>query len=352
MDITRHCGIIQPPLIPDTAMLVATAYLRLLLKTLSLDAAAEAELLTGSGIAPDNLFSLHSHLSLDGHLDLLRKIMELRPEPGFALRVGQQLHIATHGPIGVAAYTSSTLGEALSTIARFYSIRGQFIDIGLHSDGEFLSFTLRLRTVFNDTGLFLLEAFLASAQTGIEFITGAPLREGRLELGYPAPAHAALYHEHFHMPVRFGCAETSLILPIRLLQTSSLHADPVAKLQAEQQCEQQFKDLQQAPSAVSTRIVTLLRANPGRLWTLPEVAEALNLSARTLMRRLKEEGQSYQALHDAELHRQARIHLQDKRHTTESLALALGYSDTSGFRRAFQRWFGMSVREYLDSQDR
>ena len=337
---------------PDTAMLVATAYLRLLLKTLSLNEADQAVLLSGSGIAPDALFSLNSHLSLDGHLDLLRKIMELRPEPGFALRVGQQLHIATHGPIGVAAYTSSTLGEALSTIARFYSIRGQFIDIGLHSDGECLSFTLRLRSAFDDTGLFLIEAFLASAQTGIEFITGGPLREGRLDIGYPAPAHAALYHEHFHMPVRFGCAETALVLPIRLLQTPSLHADPVAKLQAEQQCEQQFQDLQQAPSAISTRIVTLLRANPGRLWTLPEVAEALNLSARTLMRRLKEEGQTYQALHDAELHRQARIHLQDKRHTGESLALALGYSDPSGFRRAFQRWFGMSVREYLDRQQR
>ena len=331
-------------------MLVATAYLRLLLKTLSLDEAGQAALLSGSGIDAGELFRLNSHLSLHGHLDLLRKIMELRPEPGFALRVGQQLHIATHGPIGVAAYTSSTLGEALSTIARFYSIRGQFIDIGLHSDGEFLSFTLRLRSAFDDTGLFLLEAFLASAQTGIEFITGGPLRDARLDIGYPAPAHAALYHEHFHMPVRFGCAETALVLPIRLLQTPSLHADPVAKLQAEQQCEQQFRDLQQAPSAVSAQIVTLLRNNPGRLWTLPEVAEALNMSPRTLMRRLKDEGRSYQSLHDEELQRQARIHLQDRRHTTDSLALALGYSDTSGFRRAFQRWFGMSVKEFQEQQ--
>ncbi len=331
-------------------MLVATAYLRLLLKTLSLDEAGQAALLSGSGIDAGELFRLNSHLSLHGHLDLLRKIMELRPEPGFALRVGQQLHIATHGPIGVAAYTSSTLGEALSTIARFYSIRGQFIDIGLHSDGDTLAFTLRLRSAFDDTGLFLLEAFLASAQTGIEFIIGGPLPEARLELGYPAPAHAALYHAHFHMPVRFGCPETALILPIRLLQTPSLHADPVAKLQAEQQCEQQFRDLQQDPGGISTRIVTLLRNHPGRLWTVSEVADTMNLSARTLMRRLKDEGQSYQALHDAELHRQARIHLQDRRHTTESLALALGYSDTSGFRRAFQRWFGMSVREYQERQ--
>jgi AraC-like DNA-binding protein len=83
------------------------------------------------------------------------------------------------------------------------------------------------------------------------------------------------------------------------------------------------------------------------LWTLPEVAKALHLSERTLMRRLKDEGLRYQTLHDAELHRQTVIYLNDKRHTTESLAAALGYSDTSGFRRAFHRWFGMSLGEYL-----
>ena len=69
-----------------------------------------------------------------------------------------------------------------------------------------------------------------------------------------------------------------------------------------------------------------------------------------VMRRLKEEGQGYQQLLDAELERQARIHLQDPRHTAESLALALGYHDLSGFRRAFKRWFGMSLREYQAQQ--
>lgn len=330
-------------------MLIATTYLRLLLKAANLSEAEQTALLAESGIGLHELTQLNSHLSLTKHINLLRRVIQHTQDPGFALRIGQQLQIATHGPIGVAAYTSSTLGEALSTIARFYSIRGQFIDIGLRSDGTHLALTLQLRIPFegDEVGLFLIEAFLASAQTGIEFITGHPLQEGRLILNYPPPPHAKLYHNCFHQPIQFDGDETALILPITLLNTPSLYADPVAKLHAEQQCEQQFNALQQNPGPLSLRITALLRHHPGRLWTMQEVADVLHLSTRTLMRHLKEEGASYQELQDAELSRQAGIHLQDRRHTTESLATALGYSDTSGFRRAFYRWFGMSLKDYL-----
>lgn len=327
-------------------MLVATAYLRLLLRALALDEQQIQTLLQDSGINHHDLFQLNGYLPLDQHVTLLSKTLSLSNNPAFGLYIGSQLQIATHGAIGVAAYTSSSLGEAISTIARYYSIRGQFIDIQLDSTADDIIIKLLLRTECNDVGMFLLEAFLASAQTAIEFITGIPIQQARLQLAYAPPSHAEQYYHYFHMPVEFNQAQTAVILPIQLLRLPSLFADPVAKLQAEQQCEQQFRDLQYQPSIVA-QVTALLRAHTGRLWTLPEVANALHLSERTLMRRLKDEGLRYQTLHDAELHRQTVIYLNDKRHTTESLAAALGYSDTSGFRRAFQRWFGMSLGEYL-----
>lgn len=331
-------------------MLVASAYVRLLLKSLDVSEHELQTLLAASGVDADTLFQLDGHATAEQHIALLRKILERENDPSFSFRIGQQLHIATHGPIGIAAYTSSTLGEALSTIARFYSLRGQFVDMGLRSEKDAVGLIMNLRLPFDEVGLFLLETFLASGQTGIEFITGTPMNNGRLELGYPEPPHAHLYHEFFHLPVMFGCKETALVLPLSYLRLPSLYADPVAKLHAEQQCEQEFQNMQPAPEAIYLQVTALLRNHPGRLWTLDEVAEALHFSSRTLMRRLKEEGHSYQALHEAELQRQARIHLQDRRHTNESLAKALGYSDTSGFRRAFQRWFAMSVKEWQERE--
>lgn len=224
-------------------MLVASAYVRLLLRTLNLSEREQQVLLKESGVDADALFQLDGHATAEQHIQLLRHILQKKNDPSFALSIGQQLHIATHGPIGIAAYSSSTLGEALSTIARFYSIRGQFIDMGLRHEKDALGLVLSLRLPFDEVGLFLLEAFLASGQTSIEFITGVPLQGGRLELGYPAPAHAALYHDYFHLPVTFDCQETALVLPLSYLRTPSLYADPVAKLAAEQQCEQEFQSM-------------------------------------------------------------------------------------------------------------
>ena len=119
-------------------MLVATAYLRLLLRALALDKQQIQTLLEDSGIDHNDLFQLNGYLPLDQHITLLSKALSLSHNPAFG-HIGSQLQIATHGAIGVAAYTSSTLGEAISTIARYYSIRGQFIDIQLDSTADDIS---------------------------------------------------------------------------------------------------------------------------------------------------------------------------------------------------------------------
>ena len=65
------------------------------------------------------------------------------------------------------------------------------------------------------------------------------------------------------------------------------------------------------------------------------------------IRRLKDEGTSYQHLLDEEQKRLATLFLDNPRHTVDSVASALGYHDVSTFRRAFKRWFGVPPSEYL-----
>ena len=76
------------------------------------------------------------------------------------------------------------------------------------------------------------------------------------------------------------------------------------------------------------------------------MAQALNISARTLHRQLKDEGTSLQALKD-EVRRDIAIQLLTR--TTRSvkqIALAAAFRNEKSFTRAFRQWTGESPVEY------
>lgn len=332
-------------------LIFATTYSRLLARELQLDGEAAAPLLAGTALSPQQLFQLDEYISLPDQVTIIRNALRLSGNPALGLQMGSRLHLAAHGPVGVAAYSSATLGEALDIMVRHQNIRGQFAGMTIERDANETRTIFNLRVPYDEVGLFLIEALVASAQASMEFLVGDAIDDGRIEFAYPAPAHAHLYAQYLRAPFRFDMPRTLLAMPRRHENIPLPFADPMAKQLAEQQCEQVAADLQQRGS-FALRVTAILRNNPGQLWTLEDVAASLHISARTLIRRLKDEGTSYQQLLDEEQKRLARLFLDNPRHTVESVAAALGYHDVSTFRRAFKRWFGVPPSEYLASRHR
>jgi AraC-like DNA-binding protein len=70
------------------------------------------------------------------------------------------------------------------------------------------------------------------------------------------------------------------------------------------------------------------------------VAQQLALHRRTLNRRLKAQGRTFQSVLDAVRFDFARRLLRDTRLPVTAVAATLGYSEASSFARAFRRWSG------------
>ena len=79
---------------------------------------------------------------------------------------------------------------------------------------------------------------------------------------------------------------------------------------------------------------------------LEEIADAINLSARTLQRRLTENGLKFHDLHEQAKFEHAKEKLQNSQTPIIEIAKSLGYSDAAHFTRAFHRWSGMSPTDF------
>ena len=96
-----------------------------------------------------------------------------------------------------------------------------------------------------------------------------------------------------------------------------------------------------ATASTSERVRSaLLELLPGGRGSVHDVAARLGTSARTLQRRLQDEGQSFQRVLDATREGLARYYLGSTGLAGAEISFLLGFEDPNSFTRAFHEWTG------------
>ncbi len=127
-------------------------------------------------------------------------------------------------------------------------------------------------------------------------------------------------------------------------------ANPAAKQQAMLVAEAELKRVVQVQKGdIGWQVRACIQGSEQRL-ALDEVAEGLNLSPRTLRRKLQEAGLTFRQISDEELLKKAMLLLDDQQQKVSSVASACGFIDLLSFREAFKRWSGITPQQYRRRQ--
>jgi len=98
--------------------------------------------------------------------------------------------------------------------------------------------------------------------------------------------------------------------------------------------------------SITARTREYLEQHIAQPVTIQNLAQALHISVRTLNRRFAEEGTHFQLVKDG-LRRDIAVHRLTNSNTgVATLAFDLGFSDATGFCRAFKQWTGSSPTDY------
>jgi AraC-like DNA-binding protein len=153
---------------------------------------------------------------------------------------------------------------------------------------------------------------------------------------------ASIYETHLGCAARFGARHHALVFAREDLDRPFLspNADLFAVIAP--QLDAELKKTRSA-QAVGDRVKSVLqRLLAGRRPGIADVARELGLSARTLQRRLTEDGLSFQQLLQDARRELARHYLLNSALELNETAYLLGYEDAHSFFRAFQQWEGSS----------
>jgi AraC-like DNA-binding protein len=155
-----------------------------------------------------------------------------------------------------------------------------------------------------------------------------------------------MYEAHFCCPVKFKARQNALIfskadmeLPF-ITYNAELLAVIAPQLEAELTEQLAQKTFSEQAKGVLKRLLAGQR--PG----IQGLARELNLSTRTLQRRLTEQGISFQRLLEEARRELARHYLLHSSLELNQTAYLLGYEDPNSFLRAFHQWEGTSPGQW------
>lgn len=266
---------------------------------------------------------------------------------GLHLGAAQSIHMA--GVLGYALQASPDVHSQLTQAARYFTLHQDQATMQLEVQGD----RAVLRYVIEDPTLVL-------HRHDSEATFGLCVNQWREHIGQPRWSPTSVHFKHpapqdrsvrelerfFGCPVHFCEPCDALCFPASFLNTPIRTANPglhqILSRYAEE-CLARHHDGRTLAGRVRQLISAGLSSGQAQIET---VASQLAMTARTLQRRLADEGQSFGDLLEHTRRELATQYLQDGRLRPLDVAFLLGYSDLTAFHRAFKRWFGQTPLDY------
>ncbi len=263
----------------------------------------------------------------------------------FGLHAAESTPPGTYGALEFAALSSTSLLDALRRAIRYYRALGSMGVPVIVEGGGIVRLGLTVRSEMSPLARrHFVEHFFALLVTRARLVTGRPMKLLRATFAHPAPGSAAEHARVFGAPTLFGAAASELVAEAEALAMPlrSAHPELLEPLEqaAASMLERRTEDVVARTRAIVPEV--LRTAEPG----LAGAARRLGISARTLQRRLGENGTSYARIVEEVRRELAHREVATGTRSFGEIAFLLGFSQASAFDRAFRRWTGRTPSAY------
>ena len=262
------------------------------------------------------------------------------------LRIGATMKSDEYGAFGLAWKSAPDLRGSMMRSERYGHVLGNAETYNLErcNDGWFFSLD---KAGDGRTGMLLSnEASMSAVMTICREVSTEPFQQLAVYFKHEARGDPDVYARFFGCPVHFATGRDALLVSDQSLSVPNKLGDETIARFFDQHLEQELARIADSDSLeMRVRIAVSKRLSEG-VPTLTAIASSLGESARTLQRKLSEQGQSFQLLVDKARRELSQQLLHETDYSLAEIAFLTGFAEQSGFTRAFKRWSGETPRSY------
>ncbi|MEO1134920.1 MAG: AraC family transcriptional regulator ligand-binding domain-containing protein [Cyanobacteria bacterium J06639_1] len=305
------------------------------------------DLVEALGLDPDGSIDPKQMVDSLAYYDFFAALADRDPD-GLALplRIGAAMRSDEYGAFGLAWKSAPTLRGSYLRSERYGQVLGTAETYSLESTQDGLFFNLE-KAGDGRTGMLLSnEASMAAVNQISAEVSTVKFTPLAVYFRHEPRGDTSVYESHFGCPVRFKTGRDALLVNDALIDAPNKLGDETIAQFFDQHLESELAN-QTSDSGLEQQVrravASLLSEGVPSLST---IAAKLGIGARTLQRRLSDQGHSFQSLVDMARKDLAQRLLRETEYSLAEVAFLTGFAEQSGFTRAFKRWAGETPRSY------
>ncbi len=306
-----------------------------------------APLYRKAGINPELLKKSDARIDISNVDELWRLAVELLEDPCFGIKMTENWHPSYVGALGYAWCASSTLRTALNRAVRYIHVVSEDLNIKLAETPGGIKVISDL-----EKSIFTLpqhhDVVISTIMHMCRFNYGDELLATEVCLAHEKPPCAKVISDFFRTPVIYDTAVSSFTLANKDVDLKLSSGNKELALLHDEVLMKYLIEIKKGDIVQQIQSVILDNLPTGNVSD-NLIAKELNLSERSLQRKLKEKGTTFRTVLDDVREMAAIQYIKNPVNTMSDIAFLLGFSEQSAFSRAFKKWTGSSPLQYRNS---
>jgi AraC-like DNA-binding protein len=306
-----------------------------------------SDLVRKLGLDPDGPIDPSRMVPSDAYYEFFAAMSGRDPEGvALPLRIGATMKCDDYGAFGLAWKSAPNLRGSFERSERYGHVLGSAETYHVEKTNDGLFFSLDKAGDGRMGMLLSNEASMSAVDTISKEVSTGDFSPLAVYFKHPARGDVSVYESHFRCPVHFESGRDALLVSDESIDAPNRLGDETIAGFFDQHLEQLLANRSQDSSLelrVRRAVANVLSEG---VPNVSSIASELAMSARTLQRRLSDEGHSYQRVVDAARKDLAARLLHETDYSLAEVAFLTGFADQSAFTRAFKRWAGQTPRSY------